>query len=140
MQVGAAILANSRFLYVANDSVVFQYNLRAADINASRITVAICDGFMSPIETAFVSMKLAPNGKIYEVSNGNDCLHVIENPDSAGLACNFRQHAIITPCYNGLSLYKCVTYLVACSCRSGGKLGRTEKNCNCHRAQKVCIL
>ena len=36
--------------------------------------------------------------------SSTDRLHVIENPDSAGLACNFRQHAITTPRYNGISL------------------------------------
>jgi hypothetical protein len=101
---GAAISSNSRFLYIANDTIVFQYDLQAADINASRVTVAIYDGFMSPLETAFWQMQLAPNGKIYTVPPSTDRLHVIENPDSAGLACNFRQHAIITPRYNSLLL------------------------------------
>ncbi len=102
---GAAISSNSRFLYIANDTIVFQYDLQAADINASRVTVAIYDGFSSPLPTAFWQMQLASDGKIYEITaSGTDRLHVIENPDSAGLACNFRQHAIITPPYNGTSL------------------------------------
>jgi hypothetical protein len=102
---GASISANSRFLYIANDTIVFQYDLQAADINTSRETVAIYDGFMSPFGTGFWQMQLAPDRKIYGISaNGTDRLHVIENPDNAGLACNFRQHAIITPRYNGASL------------------------------------
>jgi hypothetical protein len=102
---GAAISSNSRFLYIANDTIVFQYDLQAVDINASRVTVAIYDGYMSPFPTAFWQMQLAPDGKIYEVSlSSTDRLHVIDNPDSAGLACNFRQHAIITPPYNGTSI------------------------------------
>jgi hypothetical protein len=99
---GAAISSNSRFLYIANDTIVFQYDLQAADINASRVTVAVYD-VMSPFLYGFGQMQLAPNGKIYEIS-GEDRLHVIENPDSAGLACNFRKNAIITPSYNSISL------------------------------------
>jgi hypothetical protein len=100
-----AISPNSRYLYLANDTIAFQYDLAAADINASRITVAVYNGFISPFPVGFWQMQLAPNGKIYGVSSsGTDQLHVIENPDYAGLACNFRQHAIITPRYNGISL------------------------------------
>ncbi len=105
---GAAISPNSRFLYIGNDTIVFQYDLQSADINASRVTVVIYDGFQSPFQLAtnFWQMQLAPNGKIYCVASGStDRLHVIENPDSAGLACNFRQHAITSPfCCNGISL------------------------------------
>ncbi len=57
---------------------------------------------MSP--GGFWQMQLAPNGKIIAVSPSTDRLHVIENPDSASLACNFRQHAIVTPRYNGLAI------------------------------------
>ena len=96
---------SSRFLYLTNDTIAFQYDLQAVDINASRVTVAIYDGFQSPFYTNFFISQLAPNGKIYITSsNSTDRLHVIENPDSAGLACNFRQHAIVTPRYNGFSL------------------------------------
>jgi hypothetical protein len=102
---GLAISPNSRFLYLCNDTIVFQYDLQAADINASRVIVCVFDWFMSPFYTNFWQLQLASNGKIYGVSSGGtDRLHVIENPDSAGLACNFRQHAIITPRYNGISL------------------------------------
>jgi hypothetical protein len=34
---------------------VFQYDLQAADINASRVTVAIYDGFMSPFLQQFLA-------------------------------------------------------------------------------------
>ena len=96
---------SSRFLYLTNDTIAYQYDLHAFDINASRVTVAIYDGFQSPFPVGFWFFQLAPNGKIYGVSmSSTDRLHVIENPDSAGLACNFRQHAIITPRYNGTSL------------------------------------
>jgi hypothetical protein len=102
---GAAISPNSRFLYIANDTIVFQYDLQAANINSSRVTVAIYDGFLSPGPVAFSMKQLAPNGKIYGISGSTtDRLHVIEYPDSAGLACSFRQHAIITPRYSGRAL------------------------------------
>ena len=77
----------------------------ATDINTSRTIVAIFDGFISPFPVAFWHMQLAPDGKIYEITASTvDRMHVIDYPDSAGVACSFRQHTIITPRYNGSSL------------------------------------
>ena len=102
---GAAISANSRFLYINNDTIAFQYDLQAIDINASRTIVVIYDGFTSPFATSLWHMQLAPDHKIYGVTgNGTDRMHVIDYPDSVGLACSFRQHAIVTPPYNGITL------------------------------------
>jgi hypothetical protein len=65
---GGAISANSRYLYVSYINYVFQYDLQANDIAASKDTVAIYDGFKDPkskFDTRFFLSQLAPDGKIY---------------------------------------------------------------------------
>lgn len=81
--------------------VIFQYDLEALDIAASKTLVAAYDGFVSVNQTDFYKSQLAPDGKIYFNSFGPVYyLHVIEHPDSAGLACEVRQHAIDLPNYH----------------------------------------
>ena len=50
---GVAISQNSRFLYLSSHRYVYQYDLLADDIEASKDTVAIYDGFQSPLSTRF---------------------------------------------------------------------------------------
>ncbi|MBX2926391.1 MAG: PKD domain-containing protein [Saprospiraceae bacterium] len=106
---GIAISPNNRFLYVSSRSYVYQYDLHADDIEASRITVAVYDGYSEPISqharTTFYLAQLAPDGKIYINSNNTvKHLHVINNPDSLGLACDVCQHCVELPTYNSFSL------------------------------------
>jgi hypothetical protein len=92
---------SGRFLYYHTLKEIYQYDLEAQDIAASRILVASYDGFVSVNQTDFYKSQLAPDGKIYINSFGPVFyLHVIEHPDSAGLACEVRQHAIELPNYH----------------------------------------
>jgi len=95
---GTAFSANSNFLYASNINEVYQYDMSAANIAASKLTVATWDSFYSPsppFATLFEGTFLAPDGKIY-VQTGNSTFHfhVINYPDSLGLSCNFAQHSI----------------------------------------------
>ena len=104
---GVAISPNSRYLYMTARTLVFQYDLWAMDIEASKDTVAIHDGYFDSIGLSpnFFLTQLAPNGKIYiNSSNSVKDLHVINSPDSAGLACNLEQHSLQLPTYNKFSL------------------------------------
>ena len=102
---GAAISPNSRFLYIPSNSFMYQYDLWADDIEASRATVAVYDGYLAPFPTTFFLAQLAPDNKIYiSCSNGVNVLHVIHNPDEKGLACNVEQHGLHLPTYNGSSI------------------------------------
>jgi Secretion system C-terminal sorting domain len=97
---GLAFAPNSRFLYVSSYDQVYQFDTEAADIGASKIVVAVYDGFLSPYSTTFYMSQLAPNGKIYiSALNQVNMLHVINQPDSLGLACYLQQHGLITPTY-----------------------------------------
>ena len=102
---GAAISPNSRFLYIPSNSFMYQYDLWADDIEASRATVAVYDGYLAPFPTTFFLAQLAPDNKIYiSCSNGVNVLHVIHNPDEKGLACNVEQHGVHLPTFNGFSI------------------------------------
>jgi hypothetical protein len=106
---GIAISPNSRFLYVSSFRYVYQYDLHASDIEASRITVAEWDGFHDPLHpalaTRFYLAQLGPDDKIYiNTSSGTRYLHVINQPDSLGLACDLCQHCVEMPSINNFSL------------------------------------
>ncbi|MFN8277632.1 MAG: T9SS type A sorting domain-containing protein [Chitinophagales bacterium] len=106
--LGVAVSPNSRYLYASVTSRVYQYDLFAGNVAASKQVIAIYDGFADRycdscvyFETRFESAQLAPDGKIYiETGNGTRYLHVIDYPDSAGAACQFRQHGFRVPTWN----------------------------------------
>jgi len=102
---GVAISPNSRYLYVSSYLYIYQYDLWADDIEASRETVAEYDGYVAPFATRFYLAQLAPDNKIYiSCPNGVTVLHVIHQPNEKGLACNVEQHGIHLPTYNGASM------------------------------------
>jgi gliding motility-associated-like protein len=72
-----------------SDNYLVQFNLCAgntAAIAASRITINANASINEGIQ-------LAPDGKIYCANDGKDSLHVINNPNALGLACNFQKNA-----------------------------------------------
>lgn len=92
---GLAFSPSGNYIYACNSNYIFQIdsNLIAVD------TVATYDGFISPgpgcCPTAFFSMYLAANGKIYlTTGSSTQHLHEINYPDSTGITCNVQQHAI----------------------------------------------
>jgi hypothetical protein len=98
---GVAVSPNSRYLYVCARKKVYQFDLQAADIEASKIQVAEWDGFYNPYATIFYLAALAPDGKIYISSTSSTLnLHVIEKPNCPGLSCQLAQHGIDLPSYN----------------------------------------
>ena len=108
---GAAISPNSRFLYVSSYNYIYQYDLEADDILATKDTVAIYDGYLEDVgpffqlPTHFSLMQLAPNGKIYVNSPASiKVLHVINAPNEQGEACDIAQHSVRLPTYNAFSL------------------------------------
>jgi len=96
---GVAFSPSGRYLYVSSTSYIYQFDMLAADIPASKTTVAVYDGFFYPtyhLPTLFYQCELAPDGKIYvSCPGGKFTFHVIEHPDSAGMACQVTQHKYI---------------------------------------------
>ncbi|MGR6087475.1 MAG: T9SS type A sorting domain-containing protein [Arcticibacter sp.] len=106
--LGVAFSPSSQFLYVSSTNYVYQFDVTAANIQGTQTTVAVWDSFYSPnppFGTYFDIAQLAPDGKIY-IATGNSTLHlhVINQPDSAGLACDLVQHGIPLPAFNYNSL------------------------------------
>ena len=105
---GAAISPNSRFLYTPSDHYIFQYDLWAEDIGASKDTVARFDGFFDEstfFSSRFYLAQLAPDGKIYiSAKNSVHQLTVIHHPDKAGDACMVEQHGLVLPTWNAFSM------------------------------------
>ena len=102
---GVAFSPNSRFLYLSTGTKLFQFDMQAADIAASRQLIGVYDGFLAPFPTTFYQQRLAPDGKIYmAATNGINFLHVINQPDLPGLGCDFIQHGVEMPAYIDVGL------------------------------------
>ena len=67
-----------------NEQQIYQYDLTAPDISASRVTIGTSQGG---------ALQLAPNGRIYHANFGTTSLNVIENPNSIGQGASFVNNA-----------------------------------------------
>lgn len=106
---GMAFSPNGRYLYVSTVEYLYQYDTWSSNIDSSRLTVGIYDGFTDTVTTSngtyFWLMALAPDGKIYmSCANSSTSLHVINSPDSMGLSCDFCQHCIQLPVVNAFTM------------------------------------
>jgi hypothetical protein len=93
---GIAFSPNSKKLYVSSWQTIYQLNVDTINIPASLRVNAVNDIFPSPsppFYTDFWLMYLAANGKIYITSGSSVVdLHYINEPDSAGIACDVHLH------------------------------------------------
>ncbi len=96
---GAAFSQNGRYLYISSGYYVYQFDLQSSNIPASKTTIAVYDGFASGgSPTFFYLEQLGPDNKIYINSTSTVFdFHVINFPDSAGLACDLQQHSVHLP-------------------------------------------
>ena len=95
---GVCFSSNNRYLYAASTDTLYQLDMEAPDIAASKTIVAIYDGYTDPFTLNFYQMERGPDCKIYINSTaGAQNLHVIMSPDSPGLACDVRQHYLQLP-------------------------------------------
>ena len=122
---GVAVSPNSRFLYVSSYYYLYQYDLWADDIEATKDTIAEWDGWADPVftflESTFNSLQLGPDGKIYMCTRGaTNVMHRINNPDMQGDSCNFVQRDIQLPTFNAFSIPNFPNY----------RLGPTESICD----------
>ncbi|MBL0047096.1 MAG: T9SS type A sorting domain-containing protein [Bacteroidetes bacterium] len=103
---GVCFSSSSRYLYVSTVAHVFQIDANA--ISPTVDTVAVNDGYYSPIppfQSDFFLQYLAEDGRIY-ITSGNSVIdfHYINKPDSAGPTCDVRQHALHLPCFGWRSI------------------------------------
>ncbi len=103
---GLSISPNSRFLYAAARTKLYQFDLQSNNIAGSRILIDTLDLINIPAFGAvFYLSQLAPDNKIYIAGIGSHLyLHAINNPDSLGVACNFVQQGVEIPALNFASI------------------------------------
>ncbi len=98
---GVALSPNGRFVYVNSYKNIHQYDLEAEDIKSSEYLVGVYDDFIDPFPVAFFQGELGLDCKIYIASfNSTKYMHVINNPDLPGAACDFVQRGINLPRFN----------------------------------------
>lgn len=113
---GASFSPNSRFIYTTTVSKIFQYDLWASNVAASKALVGLWDGFYDgyPYGTQFLFTGLARDGKIYVVTgNSTHYLHRINQPDLAGSACDFQQRFVVVPTWYWRSIPNHPNYQLA---------------------------
>ena len=105
---GAAFSSDSKKLYISSEKYVYQFDLNSSNIPSTQTTVAVWDSFYSPVypfATTFFLSQLAADGRIYiNCGPSTKDIHVINYPDSLGLACNVCQHCIHLPTYNAFTI------------------------------------
>lgn len=102
LSLGGAISENGRFFYACSSRFLYQYDLEAEDIEASRVLVSQ----LEPDELVnFFMAQLAPNGKIYINGVGTQkFLHIIHEPNKLGLACRVERQGVELSTLNSWSL------------------------------------
>ena len=103
-----SISPNSQFLYLCATDSIFQFDLNASDIIASKTLVAVNDGYTELFPGTnfllghdFCVSQLAPDGKIYISSWApNRVLTTIDYPDQKGVECSVNQHSVHLPTLN----------------------------------------
>jgi len=98
---GLAFSPSGRFLYVATDTILYQYDFWETDSAKAMMEVGWFDYFHERWYTTFYTMQLGPDCRIYMATYpGSRYLHVIKYPDQKGTSCEFLQHVIQLPYYN----------------------------------------
>jgi hypothetical protein len=94
--LGCAFSPSGRFLYVNEYDQLVQFDLSADTIQKSITVIAQFDTTYYRYTHPFHTEYLAPNGKIY-IDNWDaspPCFHVINTPDSPGVACNYEKSVL----------------------------------------------
>jgi hypothetical protein len=105
---GAAFSPSERYLYASGPfTKVWQFDLWADDIGASKTLVGEDDGFVEPgwFPLYFGPMMQTPDGRIYVLPTAGSSryMHVIDRPDLPADSCKFLQHHIDLKSPNGKS-------------------------------------
>ena len=104
-RTGCAVSPNSRFLYLSSVGDIYQFDLESDSIEKSKfdfkLDTIFADTFQGVrLRSSFWTCQLGANGKIYVTCIGTrKYMHVIENPNLKGTACELRQNAITLPIY-----------------------------------------
>ena len=98
----AAISPSGQFLYIGYGPMLWQYDLDAPDLLASRITVA--NTLADSVSASFRFDQMGPDSLIYFTEWYSPYMHVIHEPDVEGTACNVELRYIELPVNSGRSI------------------------------------
>ena len=84
---GVAWSPNSEKLYINSEYDIYQFDVTAADVPASKVNV------FSDIDRQLRGMQLAYDGKIYVSRFSHNRIDVINNPNLKGVACDVQKNA-----------------------------------------------
>jgi hypothetical protein len=102
---GLAFSANSQYLYACCTKYLYQIDTHKGDLEEGLVLVdSLIEGVDLPCKSVFpmnfYKPYLAPDCRIYMMAtNGDYCIHVINNPDFPGKGCNVQKSAIKVPYY-----------------------------------------
>lgn len=105
---GLCISPSKRFIYLTNKKQLTQFDLDADNIDSSRVLLATVDSTYKNISPFFL-LALTPHNTIM-VSNYQGVIpfshfHIIQYPDSAGIACHFQKESFEIPgSYDNIAL------------------------------------
>lgn len=99
LDMGSCFSPSSRFLYLGSDTELFQFDLQAPDIQATKTLLSTYNGTQDGASYPnYGTMYNGLDGKIYMAPGGTArYLHVINTPEGAGLACNFLERQVTLP-------------------------------------------
>jgi len=110
---GTSFSPDSRFLYITQDTFLYQYDLWASDIESSVAEIAHVFGFTASTGWPYGlgTMFLGPDCRIY-VSPASSCeiMHVIHHPNRKGKDCGFEPAAITMPTRLAFSVPNIMTF------------------------------
>lgn len=113
---GVEFSSNSSYLYVSewswNNAAIYQYDLTATNIAASQTVIGNVPASLG----AAGALQMGPDHKIYIAVLFSDSISVIQNPDNAGVACNFLANGVYLGQYAqslyGLPNVQCGLYCI----------------------------
>ena len=95
---GCAISPNNKLLYLADFDYLYQFDLTASDILASKQLIGVWDGTSNNLPTKFSYIIFGPDRRLYVFPpTTTKNMHVINRPDLAGYASDFRQRELEFP-------------------------------------------
>ena len=110
---GSCFSPDSRFLYITQDTFLYQYDLWASDIESSVVEIGHVFGFTASTGWPYGlgTMFLGPDCRIY-VSPASSCeiMHVIHHPNRKGKDCGFEPAAITMPTRLAFSVPNIMTF------------------------------
>lgn len=93
---------NSRFIYTASKYYLHQIDTWEECLKDGVRLIDTYNGTKDPFSTTFFLMALAPDCRIYMCpTNSTNSYHIINQPDSLGVSCNFVQNGIKLPITSG---------------------------------------